>query len=37
MYSKLETKQVYAQAIIDFIAGMTDRFAVKLFSELISY
>jgi len=37
IYSKLETKQVYAQAIIDFISGMTDRFAVKLFNELISY
>lgn len=37
IYGKLETKQIYAQAIIDFIAGMTDRFAVKLFSELISY
>ena len=37
IYGKLETKALYAQAIIDFIAGMTDRFAVKLFHELISY
>ena len=33
----LESKEIYVQAIIDFIAGMTDRFAVKLFNELISY
>ncbi|MFR5051053.1 MAG: hypothetical protein ACLTCP_06815 [Ruminococcus bicirculans (ex Wegman et al. 2014)] len=25
---------IYAQAIIDFIAGMTDRFAVKLLMSL---
>lgn len=37
IYSKLETQKIYAQAIIDFIAGMTDRFAVKLFNELITY
>lgn len=37
IYGKLESKQIYAQAIIDFIAGMTDRFAVKAFNELISY
>ena len=37
IYGKLESKEIYAQAIIDFIAGMTDRFAVKLFNELISY
>lgn len=37
IYGNLETKEIYAQAIIDFIAGMTDRFAVKLFNELITY
>ena len=37
IYGNLETNLIYAQAIIDFIAGMTDRFAVKLFNELISY
>ncbi|MBR6044356.1 MAG: HD domain-containing protein [Ruminococcus sp.] len=37
IYGSLETPEVYAQAIIDFIAGMTDRFAVKLFNELITY
>lgn len=37
IYGMLDSKEIYAQAIIDFIAGMTDRFAVKLFNELISY
>ena len=37
IYGRLENERIYAQAIIDFIAGMTDRFAVKLFNELITY
>lgn len=37
IYGNLESEKVYAQAIIDYIAGMTDRFAVGLFNELISY
>lgn len=37
IYGQLESEQIYAQAIIDYIAGMTDRFAVDLFNELISY
>jgi len=27
----------YLQAIIDFISGMTDSFAVKVFNELTSF
>ena len=37
IYGKLETKRIYAQAVIDYISGMTDRFAVKSFNELITY
>jgi len=37
IYKKLETKEIYIQAIIDFISGMTDRFAIKAFNELITY
>lgn len=37
IYGRLATKESYIQAIIDFISGMTDRFAVKIFNELISY
>lgn len=37
IYGKLETKEIYIQAIIDFISGMTDRYAIELFNELIEY
>lgn len=37
IYSKLEKKQIYDQAIIDYISGMTDRFAIKVFNEIIYY
>lgn len=37
IYGKLDSQRIYAQAIIDFISGMTDRFAVKSFNELITY
>ena len=37
IYGRLETKQVYAQAIIDFISGMTDRYAIELYNEILKY
>lgn len=37
IYRQLETKEIYVQAIIDFISGMTDRFAIALFNELLQY
>ena len=37
IYGRLETKELYAQAALDYISGMTDRFAVKVFNELLSY
>lgn len=37
IYGMLDTKEIYAQAVIDYISGMTDRFAVKSFNELITY
>lgn len=37
IYGGLETKEIYAQAIIDYIAGMTDRYAVEVFNELLRY
>ena len=33
----LETEEIYAQAIVDFISGMTDRYAVTVFNELLRY
>lgn len=37
IYGRLETKELYVQAILDFISGMTDRFAIALFNELLQY
>lgn len=37
IYGKLETKEIYVQAIIDFISGMTDRYAITIFNELLKY
>ena len=37
IYQKLETKEIYIQAIIDYISGMTDRFAIDLFNEQLEY
>lgn len=37
IYGNLSQKDIYIQAILDYISGMTDRFAIKLFNELITY
>lgn len=37
IYGNLSEKKKYIQAIIDYISGMTDRFAIQLFNELLSY
>lgn len=37
IYHKLENKKIYIQSIIDYISGMTDRFAITLFNELLEY
>ena len=37
VYGSLNSKKIYIQAIIDFMSGMTDRFAVKMHEELIHY
>lgn len=37
IYGSLETKELYIQAIIDYISGMTDRYAITVFNELIKY
>ena len=33
----ISDEKIYIQAVLDFIAGMTDRFAVKVFNELLTY
>ena len=37
IYNNLESKSIYYQAIIDFLTGMTDRYAIKIFNELLAY
>lgn len=37
IYQRLENEKIYIQAILDFISGMTDRFAIKVFNELLNY
>ena len=37
IYNRLETKEIYMQAIIDYLSGMTDRFAIDLFNEQLEY
>lgn len=37
VYRQLESKEIYAQAIIDYISGMTDRYAITIFNELLKY
>lgn len=37
IYSELESREIYIQAILDYISGMTDRFAITLFNELLEY
>lgn len=37
IYNQLETKELYIQAIIDYISGMTDRFAIAVFNDLLQY
>ena len=37
IYSRLETKEIYMGAIIDYISGMSDNYAIKVFNELITY
>lgn len=37
IYGRLESREIYGQAIIDYISGMTDRYAVEIFNELLRY
>ena len=35
VYGSLETKEHYLQAVVDYIAGMTDNYAVDAFGQLL--
>ena len=37
IYGMMDTKEIYVEAILDFISGMTDRYAVAIHNELLKY
>lgn len=37
IYDELQEEKIYIRAVLDYIAGMTDRFAIKIFNEFLSY
>lgn len=37
IYGMLETKEIYLGAVIDYISGMSDNYAIRVFNELITY
>ena len=37
IYGRLQNRDLYVQAVLDFISGMTDSFAIKIFNELIRF
>lgn len=37
IYGTLDDEKVYIQAIIDYISGMTDSYAIRIYNELITF
>lgn len=37
IYKNITTREVYIQAIIDYISGMTDKYAIRLFNSLVRF
>ena len=37
IYGGLKNKDIYVQAIVDYISGMTDAYALMIFNELLSF
>ena len=37
IYGDLASREIYVQAILDYVSSMTDRFAIELFNEMITY
>ncbi len=37
IYGQLETREIYIQAILDYISGMSDTYVLRVFQELITY
>lgn len=37
IYGNLDSPEIYIQAVIDYISGMTDRYALAAFTELLTF
>ncbi|MDY5577500.1 MAG: HD domain-containing protein [Lachnospiraceae bacterium] len=37
LYGNLENREVYARAVFDYIAGMTDTYAITCFNDIITF
>jgi len=37
IYGNLDQEEIYIQAVIDYISGMTDRYALAAFTELLTF
>ncbi len=37
IYGALETERIFTRAVIDYIAGMTDQYAISTYQELLRY
>ena len=37
IYGSLDSRKVFVEAIIDYISGMTDRYAIEIYNELLRY
>lgn len=37
IYGDLQDKNIYVQAIVDYISGMTDAYAITIFNELLTF
>lgn len=37
IYGNMDRQEIYIQAVLDYISGMTDRFAIAAFNELLTF
>ena len=37
IYGNMDKQEIYIQAVLDYISGMTDRFAIAAFNELLTF
>mgnify|MGYP003298981989 CR=1 FL=1 len=37
IYGNMDNEQIFIQAILDYVSGMTDRYAISAFNELLTF